>query len=102
MKNRQLSDRVCAPQAHRSCGSEETRQTSLRDEEEEKEEDEPAVPMTTRLRKQAERERDRERERRAIETISVSDGEEDAGRPAQWNVEQVFSYISSLPGTEHS
>lgn len=64
------------------------------------EEDEPPVPMKTRLRKQAERQRDREREeQRTPETISVSDGEEDAGRPAQWNVEQVFSFISSLPGT---
>uniref|UniRef100_A0A8D3A6S0 SAM domain-containing protein n=1 Tax=Scophthalmus maximus TaxID=52904 RepID=A0A8D3A6S0_SCOMX len=43
------------------------------------EEDEPPVPMKTRLRKQAERQRDREREeQRTPETISVSDGEEDA------------------------
>lgn len=59
--------------------------------------------MTTRLRKQAERNREREQERaqeqRVTETISVSDGEEDAGCPSQWNVEQVFSYINSLPGT---
>lgn len=33
------------------------------------------------------------------ETISVSDGEDDVGCPSQWNVEQVFSYINSLPGT---
>ncbi|XP_026230960.1 polyhomeotic-like protein 3 [Anabas testudineus] len=86
-------------QVRRSRGSEETQRSSLREEEEEEqEEDEPTVPMTTRLRKQAERERDRERERRTTEMISVSDGEEDAGRPSQWNVEQVFSYISSLPG----
>lgn len=52
--------------------------------------------MTTRLRKQAER----EREQRTTETISVSDVDEAAGRPSQWNVEQVFSYISSLPGNE--
>ncbi|XP_049888710.1 polyhomeotic-like protein 3 [Epinephelus moara] len=99
-------------QARRSFGSEETRQRSLREDEEqeEEEEDEPPVPMTTRLRKQAERERERERdqereqereqERRMTETISVSDGEEeeDAGCPSQWNVQQVFSFINSLPG----
>ncbi|XP_022613964.1 polyhomeotic-like protein 3 [Seriola dumerili] len=95
-------------QAHGSCGSEETQQCSLREEEEEaqeeeeEEEEEPPVPMKTRLRKQAERERERareqEREQRMPETISVSDGEEDVGCPSQWNVEQVFSYINSLPG----
>ncbi|XP_068426361.1 polyhomeotic-like protein 3 isoform X2 [Clinocottus analis] len=93
-------------QACGSFGSEETRQSSLREEEEqdEEEEDEAPIPMTTRLRKHAEREREREREQereqeqRVTETISVSDGEEDAGRPSQWNVEQVFSYINSLPG----
>nr|XP_046264855.1 polyhomeotic-like protein 3 isoform X2 [Scatophagus argus] len=70
------------------------------EDQEEEEEDEPPAPMTTRLRKQAERERERERvqEQRVTETICVSDGEEDVGRPSQWNVEQVFSYISSLPG----
>lgn len=102
-----MSDSLCAPQARRSFGSEETQPSSLRDEEEpeEEEEDEPPVPMTTRLRKQAEREREREREQereqeqRMTETISVSDGEEDVGRPSQWNVEQVFSFINSLPGT---
>lgn len=57
--------------------------------------------MTTRLRKQAERAREKEREKelRMTEIISVSDGEEDFGCPSQWNVEQVFSYINSLPGT---
>lgn len=103
-----MSDSLCAPQARRSFGSEETQQSSPRyeEEQEEEEEDEPPVPMTTRLRKQAEREREREREQereqeqRMTETISVSDGEEeDVGRPSQWNVEQVFSYINSLPGT---
>ncbi|KAI3374783.1 hypothetical protein L3Q82_021333, partial [Scortum barcoo] len=92
-------------QARRSFGSEETQRSSLRDEEEleEEEEDETPVPMTTRLRKQAEREREREREQereqeqRMTETISVSDGEDDVGRPSQWNVEQVVSYITSLP-----
>ncbi|GLD50884.1 polyhomeotic-like protein 3, partial [Lates japonicus] len=65
----------------------------------EEEEDEPPVPMKTRLRKQAEREREREQEReqRMPETISVSDGEEDVDCPSLWNVEQVFSYINSLP-----
>uniref|UniRef100_A0A8C4IKK5 Polyhomeotic-like protein 3 n=1 Tax=Dicentrarchus labrax TaxID=13489 RepID=A0A8C4IKK5_DICLA len=93
-------------QARGSFRSEETRQISLREEEEQEddEEDEPPVPMTTRLRKQAERQREREREQereqelRTTETISVSDGEEDVGCPSQWNVEQVFSFISSLPG----
>ncbi|KAM9350188.1 polyhomeotic-like protein 3 [Symphorus nematophorus] len=95
-------------QARGSFCSEEAQE-----DQEEEEEDEPPVPMTTRLRKQAEREREREREeareeereeeereeeQRMTETISVSDGEEDVGCPSQWNVEQVFSYINSLPG----
>ncbi|KAM7400326.1 hypothetical protein PAMA_004833 [Pampus argenteus] len=92
--------------AHGSFGAEEIQQSSLREEEEEEEEegeeeeDEPPVPMTTRLRKQAEKEREREREheQRTTETISVSDGEEDVGCPSQWDMEQVFSYINSLPG----
>lgn len=56
--------------------------------------------MTTRLRKQAERQREKEKEeeQRMADTISISDGEEDVGCPSQWNVEQVFSYINSLPG----
>uniref|UniRef100_A0A665X7R0 Polyhomeotic homolog 3 n=1 Tax=Echeneis naucrates TaxID=173247 RepID=A0A665X7R0_ECHNA len=78
-----------------------SREHFLRQEDEE-EEDEPPVPMKTRLRKQAERaqerEREKEREKRMPETIDVSDEGEDAGCPSQWNVEQVFSYISSLPG----
>ncbi|XP_033960654.1 polyhomeotic-like protein 3 isoform X3 [Pseudochaenichthys georgianus] len=108
-------------QARRSF--EETRQSSLRDEEEEEEEEEedgdyePPIPMTTRLRKQTERQRQREREgrredergeeredergeergdERTTETISVS--EEDVGSASQWNVQQVFSFINSLPG----
>ncbi|XP_034470348.1 polyhomeotic-like protein 3 isoform X4 [Hippoglossus hippoglossus] len=68
------------------------------EEEEEEEEDNPPIPMKTRLRKQVERDREREREQRAPEAIRVSDGEEDVGRPSQWNVQQVFSYINSLPG----
>ncbi|XP_059200122.1 polyhomeotic-like protein 3 [Centropristis striata] len=93
-------------QARGSFGSEEDQQSSRREEEEEQEEedeedDEPPVPMTTRLRKQAERERerDREQEQRTTETISVSDGEDDSvAPPSQWNVQQVFSFINSLPG----
>ncbi|XP_070831148.1 polyhomeotic-like protein 3 isoform X2 [Chaetodon trifascialis] len=86
-------------QARGSFGREEAQ-----DDQEEEEEDEPPVPMTTRLRKQAEREREREREQereqeqRMTETNSVSDGEDDVGCPSQWNVEQVCSYIGSLPG----
>ncbi|KAI9544467.1 hypothetical protein NQZ68_001340, partial [Dissostichus eleginoides] len=102
-------------QARRSF--EETRQSSLRDEEEQEEEeeeeedeDEPPIPMTTRLRKQTERQREREREKgrekgreeeredeRMTETISVSE-EEDVGSASHWNVQQVFSFINSLPG----
>ncbi|XP_034559922.1 polyhomeotic-like protein 3 isoform X2 [Notolabrus celidotus] len=93
-------------QTHRSFGSEEARQSSLRQEEqdEEQEDDDLPVPMTTRLRKQAEtrrereREKEREQEQRMTETISVSDGEEDVGSPSQWNVEQVVNFINSLPG----
>lgn len=73
--------------------------------QEDQQEDEPPVPMTTRLRKQAERAREKEREmkQRITDSISISDGEEgDIGCPTQWNVEQVFSYISSLPGTTPS
>ena len=116
-----LSDGLCAQQARGSFGSEEAQE-----DQEEEEEDEPPVPMTTRLRKQAERVRERAQEREQereeereqereeereeeeggeeeeqtmTETITVSDGEEDDSCPSQWNVEQVFSYINSLPGT---
>ncbi|XP_008274011.1 polyhomeotic-like protein 3 [Stegastes partitus] len=91
-------------QAHGPFDSEETQQSLQRKEEEqqqqqeEEEEEQPPVPMTTRLRKQAERQREREREQRMTETITVSDGEEDVSSPSQWNVEQVFSYINTLPG----
>lgn len=93
-------------QAHRSFGSKETQHSSQREEDEQHEEEEededeegeePPVPMTTRLRKQAERERERVREQRTIETITISDTEDDSC-PSQWNVEQVFCYISTLPG----
>lgn len=92
---------LCASQAHRSFGSKKTQQSSPREEDEhheEEEEEEPPVPMTTRLRKQAERAQERMREQRTVETIIVSDAEDDVGCPSQWNVEQVFSYISTLPG----
>ncbi|KAG7243750.1 hypothetical protein INR49_009512 [Caranx melampygus] len=62
-----------------------------------------SCPHEDQLRKQAEKsERGSEsrRESRVSETISVSDGEEDVGCPSQWNVEQVFSYINSLPGND--
>ncbi|KAM6990552.1 polyhomeotic-like protein 3 [Tautogolabrus adspersus] len=94
-------------QTSRLLGSEEALQISLRHEgdlDNEQEEDEPTVPMTTRLRKQAERQRERERERekeqeqRVTETVCLSDREEDAVSPSNWNVEQVFSFINSLPG----
>lgn len=59
--------------------------------------------MTTRLRKQAERQREKEREEREpeeqiTETITLSDGGGEEGCPSHWDVEQVFSYINSLPG----
>lgn len=59
--------------------------------------------MTTRLRKQAERQREKEREEREpegqiMETISISDEGEEDRCPSRWGVEQVFSYINSLPG----
>ncbi|XP_051809295.1 polyhomeotic-like protein 3 isoform X7 [Acanthochromis polyacanthus] len=81
-------------------GSEETQQSLQREEEEQQpqeEEEQTPVPMTTRLRKQAERQREREREQTMTETITVSD-EEDVSSPSQWNMEQVFSYVSTLPG----
>lgn len=60
--------------------------------------------MTTRLRKRAERRREkateqgREQEGPAAETIGISDEAEEDRCPSHWDVEQVFSYISSLPG----
>ncbi|KAM6948223.1 polyhomeotic-like protein 3 [Aplochiton taeniatus] len=68
-------------------------------------EDEPPGPMLTRLQRQAERERlrdqerDRERDQKVIKTHSGLDREEvDLSSPAQWSVEQVCTYINSLPG----
>ncbi|XP_029686675.1 polyhomeotic-like protein 2 isoform X1 [Takifugu rubripes] len=72
-------------------------------------EDEAPAPMTTRLRKQAERQREKQREKETeerepegqiTETISISDEGEEDRRPSHWGVEQVFSYINSLPGGE--
>ncbi|XP_016405375.1 polyhomeotic-like protein 3 isoform X3 [Sinocyclocheilus rhinocerous] len=66
---------------------------------EREEEEDPPGPMTTRLRLQAEREKeqDREREQSRVESSSGSDCLLDSS-PSQWNVEQVCSFISSLPG----
>uniref|UniRef100_A0A671MFX7 Polyhomeotic homolog 3 n=1 Tax=Sinocyclocheilus anshuiensis TaxID=1608454 RepID=A0A671MFX7_9TELE len=70
------------------------RQSDLLEEEED-----PPGPMTTRLRLQAEREKeqDREREQSRVESSSGSDCLLDSS-PSQWSVEQVCSFISSLPG----
>ncbi|KAM9789573.1 polyhomeotic-like protein 3 [Neosynchiropus ocellatus] len=96
---------------------EEIQKDSTADQDEDEEAETPA-PMATRLRTQAERakRREEEQEQRTTETITLSDGEEeeeeedeeeeeeveeeeeDAGSPSQWNVEQVCSYINSLPG----
>ncbi|RXN33641.1 polyhomeotic 3 isoform X5 [Labeo rohita] len=68
-------------------------------EREEEEEEDPPGPMTTRLRLQAEREKeqDREREQSRMESSSSSDCVLGSS-PSQWSVEQVYSFISSLPG----
>ncbi|XP_067219775.1 polyhomeotic-like protein 3 isoform X5 [Chanodichthys erythropterus] len=65
----------------------------------EREEEDPPGPMTTRLRLQAEREKeqDREREQSRLGSCSSSDCVLDSS-PSQWSVEQVCSFISSLPG----
>ncbi|KAK2900743.1 hypothetical protein Q8A67_008858 [Cirrhinus molitorella] len=67
--------------------------------EREEEEEDPPGPMTTRLRFQAEREKeqDREREQSRVESSSSSDCLLDSS-PSQWSVDQVCSFISSLPG----
>ncbi|XP_056334510.1 polyhomeotic-like protein 3 [Danio aesculapii] len=66
---------------------------------EREEEEDPPGPMTTRLRLQAEREKeqDREREQSRVESSSGSELLLDSS-PSQWSVEQVCSFISSLPG----
>nr|XP_055057608.1 polyhomeotic-like protein 3 isoform X4 [Misgurnus anguillicaudatus] len=63
------------------------------------EEEDPPGPMTTRLRLQTEREKeqDREREQSRVESCSSSDCFLDL-RPSQWSVENVCSFIGSLPG----
>ncbi|CAM4590181.1 unnamed protein product [Leuciscus chuanchicus] len=65
----------------------------------EREEEDSPGPMTTRLRLQAEREKeqDREREQRRLESCSSSNCVLESS-PSQWSVEQVCSFISSLPG----
>ncbi|XP_058606176.1 polyhomeotic-like protein 3 isoform X3 [Onychostoma macrolepis] len=65
----------------------------------EREEEDPPGPMTTRLRLQTEREKeqDREREQSRVESSSGSECLPDSS-PSQWSVEQVCSFISSLPG----
>lgn len=74
------------------------RSEKTRDDREE--EEEAPAPMTTRLRKRAEgrREKEREQEGPIAETISISDEAEEDRPPSHWDVEQVFSYINSLPG----
>uniref|UniRef100_H3DBR1 SAM domain-containing protein n=1 Tax=Tetraodon nigroviridis TaxID=99883 RepID=H3DBR1_TETNG len=65
---------VHRPPRSRECGEEE-------------EEEEACAPA--RLRKRV-----------TTETISISDEAEEDRRPSLWDVERVFSYISSLPGGE--
>ncbi|XP_041946289.1 polyhomeotic-like protein 3 isoform X2 [Alosa sapidissima] len=77
------------------------RQLPARLDGEEDDEDEPPGPMTTRLRRQAEREREQEeerKERRRRESIGSDDHPVALPNPSQWSVEQVCSYISSIPG----
>ncbi|KAL0966522.1 hypothetical protein UPYG_G00296290 [Umbra pygmaea] len=90
--------------------SEETQRRSRGDGGEE-DQDEPPVPMITRLRRQEERarrererlqERDSKQEGQRKIMISSSGGHivgaECSHNPAHWSVEQVCSYIKSLPG----
>lgn len=69
-------------------------------------EDEAAAPMKTRLRRHTEQSV-RERETRSSETKSAPTSPLDLvsptglsshSKPAQWSVDQVWSFISSLPG----
>ncbi|XP_052405082.1 polyhomeotic-like protein 3 isoform X2 [Carassius gibelio] len=62
---------------------------------EREEEEDPPGPMTTRLRLQAEREKQQEESR--VESSSGSDRLLDSS-PSQWSVDQVCSFISTLPG----
>lgn len=71
-------------------------------------EDEAAAPMKTRLRRHTEQSGlVRERETRSGETKSAPTSPLDVvsptdlsshSKPAQWTVDQVWSFISSLPG----
>ncbi|XP_030630477.1 polyhomeotic-like protein 3 [Chanos chanos] len=88
-----------------SCGSEDIQQISSSREEAEEDEDSPPGPMTTRLRVQAERERElergKERDQGRRGSFSSSDGLSNShSNPSQWTVEQVWSYINSLPGCQ--
>ncbi|XP_035279271.1 polyhomeotic-like protein 3 isoform X3 [Anguilla anguilla] len=72
-----------------------------RDEEEE----EPPVPMTTRLRRQTELERERERERGLVRTREPLGGVPSSPsttppNPTLWTVQEVWSFIYSLPGCQ--
>lgn len=69
-------------------------------------EDEAAAPMKTRLRRHTEQ-NVRERETRTSETKSAPTSPLDVvsptdltshSKPAQWTVDQVWSFISNLPG----
>lgn len=69
-------------------------------------EDEAAAPMKTRLRRHTEQSM-RERETRSGETKSAPTSPLDVvsptdlsshSKPAQWTVDQVWSFISNLPG----
>ncbi|XP_073784465.1 polyhomeotic-like protein 3 isoform X21 [Danio rerio] len=70
---------------------------------EREEEEDPPGPMTTRLRLQAEREKEqnREQEQSRVESSSSSELLLDSS-PSQWSVEQVCSFISTLPGLKRS
>ncbi|XP_026876681.2 LOW QUALITY PROTEIN: polyhomeotic-like protein 3 [Electrophorus electricus] len=87
-------------QLHGSYRPDNTKQpansVSQRGGKESEEEDSPG-PMTTRLRLQADRKRSQEQGSGDICTSStwLSDSS-----PTQWSVEQVCSYISSLPGCQ--
>lgn len=76
---------VHRPPRSRECGEEE-------------EEEEACAPARLRKRAERQREKEREQERLTTETISISDEAEEDRRPSLWDVERVFSYISSLPG----
>ncbi|KAJ8357069.1 hypothetical protein SKAU_G00198630 [Synaphobranchus kaupii] len=71
----------------------------------EEEEEEPPVPMTTRLRRQTELERERERERGLVRTREALGGVPSSPstappNPTLWTVQEVWSFIYSLPGCQ--